>query len=123
MNFLDKLDMMMGKYGLNKHSLASMSGIPYTTIDTWYKKGYENARLSTIRKLSDYFNTSLDFWMVDEISDVNHGKEVSLSPQESEILSLFRQLDETDRAVAKGFLQGLLENEKYKEKVTTRKTV
>lgn len=38
MNFLEKLDFLMEKYGLNKRTLALKSDIPYTTIDAWYKK-------------------------------------------------------------------------------------
>ena len=38
MDFLHKLDFLMEKYGLNKNSMSQNSGIPYTTIDGWYKK-------------------------------------------------------------------------------------
>ena len=65
MNFLEKLDFLMKEQGLNKHSLASASKIPYTTIHGWYEKGYEGLKLTTLRKLSDYFGVSLDFWVKD----------------------------------------------------------
>lgn len=66
MNFIEKLNYLMDKKKLNKHSLAEQSGIPYTTIDGWYKKGYDNLRISTLKKLSVFFNTSLDFWAFDD---------------------------------------------------------
>lgn len=62
MNFLEKLDALMYKNGLNKSTLAKACDIPYTTIDGWYKKGYEGLKLTTLRKLSAYFDTSLDYW-------------------------------------------------------------
>lgn len=74
MDFLQKLDFMMEKYSLNKRTLSQKSGIPYTTIDGWYKKGYEGMKLSTLRALSDYFNTVLDYWATDDITDPNAWK-------------------------------------------------
>lgn len=52
MDFLEKLDFLMKRYGLNKRSLSQKSEIPYTTIDNWYKRGYENLTLPTLRKLT-----------------------------------------------------------------------
>jgi len=57
----------MAEKGINKNILAKESGIPYTTIDGWYKKGYDDIRLSTLRKLSAYFNVSIDFLMDNKI--------------------------------------------------------
>ena len=52
MNFLDKLDYLMEKMSINKSKLSQISGVPYTTIDGFYKKGYENTKISTIRKIA-----------------------------------------------------------------------
>ena len=46
MNFLEKLDFLMERYGLNKSTLSQKSEIPYTTIDGWYKKGYEGLKIN-----------------------------------------------------------------------------
>lgn len=62
MDFLEKLDCLMEKNHLNKNTLSKACDIPYTTIDGWYKKGYEGLKLTTLRKLANYFGTSLDFW-------------------------------------------------------------
>ena len=78
MDFLEKLDFMMKRYNLNKRSLSIKSDIPYTTIDNWYKRGYEGIKLETLRKLSNYFNTLIDFWVLDDVTDPNHGKVNSL---------------------------------------------
>jgi len=74
MDFLQKLDFLMDKYGLNKLTLSQNSGIPYSTIVGWYKKGYEGLKLTTLRKLSDYFNTVLDYWVADDVIDPNYWK-------------------------------------------------
>jgi len=60
-NFLDVLNMLKNQKGLNNHSLSIATGIPYTTIDGWYKKGYDRIKLTTLKTLCQYFNVSLDF--------------------------------------------------------------
>lgn len=74
MNFLEKLDLLMQNKGLNRHTLSQQSGIPYTTIDGWYKKGYQKAKLSTVQKLCDFFSVTLDYLMRDEVVDPQYGK-------------------------------------------------
>lgn len=74
MDFLQKLDFLMEKYGLNKLTLSQNSGIPYSTVVGWYKKGYEGLKLTTLRKLSDYFNTVLDYWVNEDEIDPNYWK-------------------------------------------------
>jgi len=62
MDFLEKLNYLMEKKHLNKSTLSKSCNIPYTTIDGWYKKGYEGLKLTTLRKLAEFFGTSLDYW-------------------------------------------------------------
>lgn len=66
MTFTEKLDILMEERHLNKNSLSKACGIPYTTIDGWYKKGVSDLKLSTLRKLTNYFGLSLDYWLKDE---------------------------------------------------------
>ncbi len=69
MGLTDKLDLLMKDRNINKSILARESGIPYTTIDGFYKKGSENAKLSTLKKLCSYFGCSLDFLADDEVNE------------------------------------------------------
>lgn len=69
MGLTDKLDLLMKERNINKSILARESGIPYTTIDGFYKKGSENAKLSTLKKLCAYFDCSLDFLADDEVNE------------------------------------------------------
>lgn len=67
MSFLTRLDELMEKKGINRAQLSRETGIPYTTINSFYHKGYGNVRLSTLQKLAEYFNCSLDYLVDDEI--------------------------------------------------------
>ena len=73
MNILDKLDLLMCERGLNKRTLSQSCGIPYTTIIGLYKKGYEGARMSTVRGLAHFFGVSTDYLITDEITDPHYG--------------------------------------------------
>jgi len=77
MTFLNKLEMLMKEKNIeNVNQLSKETGIPYTTIDGFYKKGTENIKLSTLRKLADYFDCSLDFLTDDKITEKNINTEV-----------------------------------------------
>ena len=69
MGLTDKLDILMKERNINKAELASESGVPYTTIDGFYKKGSENAKLSTLKKLCSYFDCSLDYLADDNVNE------------------------------------------------------
>ncbi|MCI8667407.1 MAG: helix-turn-helix transcriptional regulator [Dorea sp.] len=92
MDFLEKLNFLMAQHNYNKNSLSKASGIPYTTIDNWYKRGYDNLQLPTVKKLCSFFGTSLDFWLREEISDPNYGKSngFSVDYEEMEHIKKYR---------------------------------
>lgn len=73
MTFLEKLDYLKGREKLNNNTLSQKTGIPYTTIDSFYKKGYKNMKFETLEKLSRFFNVSLDYLMNDDITDEKYG--------------------------------------------------
>ena len=71
MDLLERLRILMDQHGDNNSSLAKKSGVPYTTIDGLYKRGWEKAQLSTIKKLADFYGVSLDYLVYgsDALSD------------------------------------------------------
>lgn len=72
MGLTDKLDLLMKEKSINKAELARESGVPYTTIDGFYKKGSENAKLSTLKKLCKYLGCTLDYLADDNIKNEPH---------------------------------------------------
>lgn len=69
-DFPDRLDLLMQERGLNKHSLSEKSGVPYSTIDNFRKKGWVNAKLETLRKLAVFFECSIDHLLYGDIRSV-----------------------------------------------------
>lgn len=66
MNLLDKIDYLIKVNCLNKRQLALKSGIPYSTIDGFYKVVYENMRITTLRALCSYFGVTMDSMAYDD---------------------------------------------------------
>lgn len=93
--FLDVINGLMADRGINKSVLSKESGIPYTTIDGWYKKGYNNIGLATLRKLCQYFGVSLDYLME---------QETSISANEQEIINKYRALDTRGKETVRNIL-------------------
>ena len=76
----------MSEMSINKSKLSQLSGVPYTTIDGFYKKGYENTKISTIRKIASALNVSLDYLVDDNILERNFtsaGIKKAPAPQDS----------------------------------------
>lgn len=99
MNFLEKLNLLMKQNGLDKKSLSANSGIPYTTIINWYKRGYDGLQVSTLQKLNNYFGVSFDFWISDEITDPNYGKtsNFEITFEEMNFIKSYRSLNSYDK--------------------------
>lgn len=69
MKLTEKLDLLMKEKGITRADLSREAGIPYSTISSLYDKGYENVKLSTLKKLADYFECSLDYIADDSVTE------------------------------------------------------
>ena len=66
LDFIERLDKLMDESGLNKHTLSQKSGVPYSTINSFYTKGYENIKLSTLSKIAQSLGTTIDYLALGE---------------------------------------------------------
>lgn len=113
MDFLEKLDYLMEKNHLNKSTLSKACNIPYTTIDGWYKKGYEGLKLTTLRKLAEYFGTSLDYWASENNdSTAQISKDKSLSEIHQKALAQLKKMNDEQVKAVLAFINSLDELEK-----------
>lgn len=100
MDFLDRLKIMMEKYGDNNSSLARKSGIPYTTIDGLFKRGWEKAQLSTIQRICTYYKVSMDYMV--------YGLD-GLSEEAQMLAAQYDMLDESGMNLVKVVLDSQIE--------------
>lgn len=95
MNLLEKIDYLIKENDLNKRKLSINANIPYSTVDGFYKQGFENIRLTTFRKLCDYFGVTMDSMAHDE-KDIEYTSDeapAALKPSERNLLNIYNELD------------------------------
>lgn len=104
MTFLEKLDFLMKKNSLNKKRLSDQSGIPYSTIDGFYKQSYNNIKLSTFKRLCDFFSVTMDSMARDEVTEIEYynpkKKDLHITPEEELLVKCYRAADDLDKALA-----------------------
>ena len=109
MTFLEKLSLLMTKNQLNKHTLAEQCGVPYTTIVGLYERGPDNARLSTLLKICDFFAVPLDYMVYEKYekpSDFTPSIPVdAISAAEMHLIALYRNAEDTARQIAVEILE------------------
>lgn len=110
MTFTDKLDILMRERGITRGGLSEKTGIPYNTIVGFYAKGYKNIKLSTLMKLSAYFDVSLDVLGNDE-RDLYETEE----PEIRKLKERYSALSGKGRGVVDGLISGLLDLEAPEE--------
>lgn len=66
MSMTDKLQELMKSRNITKAQLSKGANVPYTTIDGLFKKGSDNVKLTTLKKLADYFECSIDYLADDD---------------------------------------------------------
>lgn len=123
MNLLEKITYLMNENGLNKRTLSQASGVPYTTIDGLYKKGYEGARMSTIKSLASFFGVTLDSFCRDDIDELQYAyqkPDISLSPAEHQLIINYRSINTDGQERLLDYADDLVQSGKYKKSSFTQ---
>lgn len=129
MNFLSKLDWLMARDGLNKHTLAQRSGVPYTTIVGLYERGPDNARLNTLNKLCAFFHVHLDYLVLDQYEkpedftpNGNTAYVICSSEREAEVVTIYRSLSDSEQKTVLTMLRGFSEGRNSKKETSSTET-
>lgn len=100
MTLIEKISFLMKKNGLNKKTLSEQIGMPYSTIDGFFKVSYENMKLSNFRKLCDFFHVTMDS-MARDYMDIEYydpaSKDFYTNENERALLIAFRKADIIDQ--------------------------
>ena len=97
MTFFERLQSLMNSQQLSQKQLADDLSIRQNTISDWKNKG-NLPQGETAIKLAKYFNVSLDYLLTGE--DKNN----ELSPDEIELLSLYKPLSRSNKLLLKGII-------------------
>ena len=74
MNFIKNLDYLLEKKEMKKSDLAREINVAPSTISAWYNGKYEKVSLQVLKKLSNYFNVTMDELVNDDLSNSNEIK-------------------------------------------------
>jgi len=96
--FLDNLEKLMNARNLNKHSFSQQSGIPYKTIDNFWKKGCDNVKLTTLKKIAEFFGVTLDYLIFGSGGISN---DINVSIEEKKLITAYRAHSEMQPAIKK----------------------
>lgn len=100
MNMLEKIQLMMDERGLKPADVSKGADIAYSTFDSMFKKGYEGTKLPTLKKLSRFFDVSLEYLINDEVDNPNYGKMISnfaITTTEVQLITLWRKLPKDEQ--------------------------
>lgn len=100
MAFNEKVARLLKEKGMTKATLAKMTGIPYTTLDSMLKRETETAKLTTIFRIASVLDTSVEELVFDEKKE-----ELPLSSEERRILELFSLLDSRGKETTLSLLE------------------
>ena len=93
MDFLDKLEFLMKEKNItNLNELSTQSNIPYTTLKGFYTRGTDKIQKSTLKKLADFFNSTLDYLVCDDV--VEPSKHFAPGQEYKEVYKIKRALKE-----------------------------
>jgi len=113
MGFLDRLDALLKERGLNKHTLSQQCGVPYSTINSFYTKGYDNAKLKTLSKIATFLNVPLGYLAWGEVDLGLMELETGLLPDEVELLARYKQLNDEGKEYMRNTVDMVAQYEKY----------
>ena len=94
MKLTEKLDVLMEERKLNKAELSRNTRVPYTTIASLYEKGYDNIKLSTLKRLARYLDCSIDYLADDNINDRYYMS--NISNKETRMLDTYIEFKNSD---------------------------
>ena len=119
MDFLDRLRDLSKKKGImNNMQLSKASGVPYTTIDGFYRVGYDNAKLSTLKKLAKTLDCTLEYLVNGDVEEVGLAYRQTLdriakrytdSPVFRQLLDVYASLDRAEQDAVEHYIMLLAE--------------
>lgn len=88
--------------GITQNDLANILGIKQRTYSS-YENNTNEPNIDTLKKLSNYFNVSIDY-----LVDNNTNGKVVYSEEQRGIINMVVQLNETNTLKAYSYIAGLL---------------
>ena len=95
MKLTDKLRDLTKTKNMNRREFSEAVGIPYSTIDNWYKRGYENMSIATLKIICDFFGVTMESMAYDEKEiEYRSDRAMEYSTAEADLIRGYRAASE-----------------------------
>lgn len=82
MMFLENLSKLLYDNHLTRSDLSRAIDIPASTINSWYSRGCDGVALSSLIKIANYFNVTLDYLVLGDDTAKNTKEKENLTKEE-----------------------------------------
>ena len=82
--FPQNLDNLLKKNNITRKDLAGIIGVSPSAVSSWFNRSYGGVALDTLKKISEYFNVTLDYLVYGDGDEI--GVTRAFSDEEIEIL-------------------------------------
>lgn len=104
-DILAKIQLEKEKRGWNEYTLAKNSGIPQTTISTWYRNNLQ-PNLASIERICSGFNMTLSEFFCED-----HAMMVELTEKQFKLLQAWNALTKPQQEALLKFIETIPQNE------------
>ena len=77
---------------MKRADLARAIGVAPSTINSWYARGSDNISITNLKKISNYFNVSLEVLINGDNITSLYFDEYNYTPQELELIERYSKL-------------------------------
>lgn len=108
--FKENLQKFLTEKNLSQKQLSEHTGIPASSIASWFGKQSSSPSIEAVVKIADYFGCTIDYLVGRESEDgvivVSESNEYTQN--EKDLIEVFRQLSVRQQYAALGFMKGML---------------
>lgn len=111
---------LMQSAGISQKQLALSTGIPVSSIASWYGKQSSLPNIEYVAKLAQFFNCSIDYLAGVELEDGRKiFDETVVKSSKSEIQTIYDDLDEVKQRMALNYIKRLRDIELDDRQITS----
>ncbi|MDE6758720.1 MAG: helix-turn-helix domain-containing protein [Clostridia bacterium] len=110
--FNDNLRQIMKENNLTQKQLSEYTGIPASSIASWFGKQSSSPSIEAVRKIADHLNVTIDYLIGRESEDgrIIIEEREYLTDNERELLAKYRKLSPQKQSKVLGYVSALSEN-------------
>lgn len=113
----DKINYLKKLYGKTTEDIITATNIPKGTLNKILSGETADPRMETLTSIAKYFSCSLDYLMLDEVSDINYGKTEENNTLAPDTLEVAEAYQEEKDLSTKNAVRRVLKLEEIKEDV------